>query len=291
MNQSPCHYRFSLIVATVDRVGELEKLLHSIARQQRDDLEVIIVDQNADDRLHSIVAGHASCFPIQHLKLSQRSVSIARNKGIAAAKGEILGFPDDDAWMPDGMLGRIEHALREKGNADSIADANASGLIIRCLDEQGRPTASLTGSQSEKVTRSNAHRYGVCSMIYLPRSAVQAVGGFDPQMGWGAPSPYQIAEDIDLLVRVLDHGCPVWFDADIHILHPPRHASHDANWQKRIYQQARSVSYLLKKNRFPLWYRMAYCILGIVRLAQALLPWSNNRLKIAWADLRGRLQG
>lgn len=287
-------YRFSLIVATVDRTDVLQKLLQSIAIQQRNDFEVIVVDQNDDDRLLPILAAYESHFPIQHLKLNQRSVSNARNAGIAVATGEVLGFPDDDAWMPQGMLERIDHKLKDmtSNNAAKNAAANAGcGLVIRCLDEQGKPTASDTPEQSGKVTRHNAHRYGVCSMLYLPRTAVQSIGGFDKHMGWGAPTPYQIAEDVDLLVRVLGQGCNVWYDATTHILHPPRHAGNDANWQNRIHQQSRSVSYLLKKNRYPLWYQAAYRILGAARLLTAFLPWSNVSVKVAWADLRGRLQG
>ena len=40
--------RFSLIVATLGRSREIGELLQSLLAQGRDDLEVIIVDQNAE---------------------------------------------------------------------------------------------------------------------------------------------------------------------------------------------------------------------------------------------------
>ena len=43
--------RFSLVIATRGRVAEVAEVLASIAAQQRQDVEVIVVDQNEDERL------------------------------------------------------------------------------------------------------------------------------------------------------------------------------------------------------------------------------------------------
>ena len=43
--------RFSLIVATLNRTDELGTLLESLNRQDHRDFEVIVIDQNADQRL------------------------------------------------------------------------------------------------------------------------------------------------------------------------------------------------------------------------------------------------
>ena len=47
MHSSP---QLSLIVATLGREAELARCLGSLAAQTRRDFEVVIVDQNADDR-------------------------------------------------------------------------------------------------------------------------------------------------------------------------------------------------------------------------------------------------
>ena len=47
--------RFSLIVCTVDRVAPLGRLLASLAAQSMTDFEIIVVDQNADERVAPIL--------------------------------------------------------------------------------------------------------------------------------------------------------------------------------------------------------------------------------------------
>ena len=51
--------RFSLIVATLGRTAELRRLLESLAVQTHQDFEVIVVDQNTDDRVSQILAPFA----------------------------------------------------------------------------------------------------------------------------------------------------------------------------------------------------------------------------------------
>jgi len=46
--------RVSFIVATAGRTGELYRLLDSLAAQTHQDIEVVVVDQNPDDRLGCI---------------------------------------------------------------------------------------------------------------------------------------------------------------------------------------------------------------------------------------------
>src|ERR1039457_7675625 len=99
----------SLIVATVNRVNELERLLDSLDSQTYKDFEIIVVDQNPDDRLVSIFQRHQS-LSIHHLR-SARGLSRARNVGLPDAKGEIIGFPDDDCWYPQQLLAHIKQAF------------------------------------------------------------------------------------------------------------------------------------------------------------------------------------
>lgn len=52
--------RFSLIVATIDRTEEFSVLLRSLAEQKLRDFELIVVDQNPDDRLSPLIKEWAS---------------------------------------------------------------------------------------------------------------------------------------------------------------------------------------------------------------------------------------
>src|SRR5271166_5434820 len=95
----------SLIVATMDRVTELERLLTSLDCQSYKEFEVIVVDQNPDDRLLLVLRSHEA-LTIRHLRCSP-GASRARNVGLRIAGGDIIAFPDDDCWYPEGLLASV----------------------------------------------------------------------------------------------------------------------------------------------------------------------------------------
>ena len=58
--------KFSLILCTVNRVAVLRDYFESLVRQQNPpSFEVILVDQNKDDRLLPIIADFEHQFPIR----------------------------------------------------------------------------------------------------------------------------------------------------------------------------------------------------------------------------------
>src|ERR1700687_2188783 len=84
--------KFSLVLATVGRTSELERFLMHLNRQSYRKLELILVDQNPDDRLIPLVTTYRECFPVIHCR-SAIGLSRARNVGLAHAAGDILAFP------------------------------------------------------------------------------------------------------------------------------------------------------------------------------------------------------
>jgi glycosyltransferase involved in cell wall biosynthesis len=83
---------FSLIVSTINRINELERRFKSLTTQDDDNFEVVVVDQNLDDRLEGIVTSYNQQFPILHLKQTQRGLSRARNLGRSHVKGDVIEF-------------------------------------------------------------------------------------------------------------------------------------------------------------------------------------------------------
>src|SRR5574340_342784 len=95
---------FSLVLATVGRTAELERFLDALERQTCPDFELLVIDQNPDDRLRPILNRHRGRFEIKHTR-SATGLSRARNVGLRLARGEIVAFPDDDCWYPTTLLG------------------------------------------------------------------------------------------------------------------------------------------------------------------------------------------
>ena len=82
--------KVSLIVATVGQTSEFHRLLASLDAQTYKNFELIVVDQNLDDRLENVIASFCDRLTITHLT-SPLGVSRARNAGIKKITGVIMG--------------------------------------------------------------------------------------------------------------------------------------------------------------------------------------------------------
>ena len=69
---------FHMIVATIGRTKELRRLLESLTQQEFSDFEVIVVDQNDDNRLDEVMDEFDGRVPLMRI-FSAKGVSRARN--------------------------------------------------------------------------------------------------------------------------------------------------------------------------------------------------------------------
>ncbi|HFQ90111.1 MAG TPA: glycosyltransferase family 2 protein, partial [Desulfobulbus sp.] len=92
--------RISVIIPTWNRVGFLEKAIGSVLAQTRPCDELIVVDDGSSDGTADLVRTMASIAgrEINYIFQENRGAAAARNRGIAAASGELLCFLDSDDW-------------------------------------------------------------------------------------------------------------------------------------------------------------------------------------------------
>jgi glycosyltransferase involved in cell wall biosynthesis len=193
----------SLVVATLGRTAQLVKLLDSLSRQDYPDFEVIIVDQNSDDRLEHLCKGN---WPFRLSRIhtpTERGLSRARNVGWKAAQGELILFPDDDCWYPAWFLSRGIQLI-----SASLADV----LTGRAADEAGHDINGRYSPVPHTITRSNAWISGIEWVMLFKKAVLLAVNGFDEEIGVGASTPWQACEGQDILLRALDKGFVCCFD-------------------------------------------------------------------------------
>ncbi len=83
----------------------IERAVHSALTQTYPVLEVLIVDDNTTPSPYSesILAAVEGMDRVRYIAMGQNGgVSRARNKGIENARGELIGFlDDDDEWLPE----------------------------------------------------------------------------------------------------------------------------------------------------------------------------------------------
>ena len=241
----------SLIVATVNRVTELDQLLTSLDAQTFKDFEVIVVDQNPDDRLAPIIRKHDR-LSIRHLR-SGRGISRARNTGLPLAKGGIICFPDDDCWYPEQLLASA---------ADWFAShPDRGGFLATLRDADNTPIGPKWPAGARLCTRGDIWRYGISATVFLRRGVTDAAGFFNENIGMGAASGYQSGEDCDYLLRPLDLGLSIWYEPAMTVYHPDFHSKD--RLREKTYSYALSCGYVLRTHGYSVLELSRWLILSL----------------------------
>ena len=110
----------SIIIPVYNVEKYIRPCLESVLRQNLDDsiYEIIIINDGTEDRsmemIQDIISSHPS---ISVINQENQSLSVARNKGIAKAKGEyILMVDSDDLLINDGLQLLLEEAIASKAD-------------------------------------------------------------------------------------------------------------------------------------------------------------------------------
>jgi glucosyl-dolichyl phosphate glucuronosyltransferase len=114
--------RFSIVIATYNRAGELLKTLQSLGYlKTSESWEVIVVDNNSTDNTENTVLKAAETFPVElrYIAEAEQGRSAALNSGIRIAKGEIIVVTDDDVRVEPDWLENVSASL-EQLNCDYL---------------------------------------------------------------------------------------------------------------------------------------------------------------------------
>ncbi|MES1200002.1 MAG: glycosyltransferase family 2 protein [Pseudomonadota bacterium] len=199
----------SLVVSTLGRTAQLARLLRSLEQQSYKNFEVIIVDQNADDRLKPVLEQHMSSLDIVATQ-SARGLSLGRNTGIELARGRILAFPDDDCWYPPNLLDDVVQAFAEEPKLDLLSG--------RTVDAALETSLSPFHKTARPIGRRNVWRSGNSNTIFV-RARSDGALMFDENLGIGAATIFQSGEETDLLLRLIAAGSYLRFDPIIIVHH------------------------------------------------------------------------
>jgi glycosyltransferase involved in cell wall biosynthesis len=271
--------RFDLVVATVDRTDDLERLLASLGGQTHRAFRVVVVDQNDDDRVERVLARHPALHAIR--LRSARGLSRARNAALSTLTGDVVAFPDDDCRYAPDLLGRV--AARFAG------DPRLDGLSGRPRDEDGRGRGRWP-TTPQAITRESVFHTAISHTIFLRRNLVERVGRFDERLGLGAGTPWGSGEEIDYLVRALDLGASLEYDPSLVVTHPVKPVSAD-ELVALGRRDGGALGYLLAANRYPARAILRFLLRPLVAAAAFAVLLDGTRARFQLATLGGRVRG
>jgi glycosyltransferase involved in cell wall biosynthesis len=266
-------------MTTLGRTTEIERLLHSLEAQTYRHLELVIVDQNDDQRLAPIIEAFSAKLAIERIT-SGRGAARGRNAGLARIRGDIVGFPDDDCEYPVDMLERVRQRL--------VADPHLDIVTGAAADWNGDPVGRWD-PESGPLTLDNVWRRGIAFNMFIRRSAMNQLGLFDEMLGPGSGTRFGAGEETELLVRAIRGGSASFYDPTLIALHPNKQFT-DVGIT-RAFGYGAGVGYVLRKHRCPL----SNLLTVLIRpFGGALIAVARGRMVEAryhLATLRGRSWG
>jgi glycosyltransferase involved in cell wall biosynthesis len=128
----------SVVIPTHNHAHFVGEAIQSVLGQTYRDFEVIVVDDGSTDNTQQVVAEFGD--QVRYIYQDNQGLSVARNSGIRAAKGELIGLLDaDDLYEPD-YMSTLVLFLSAHSKADAIYCA------CQFVDETNHPLPQWTGT-------------------------------------------------------------------------------------------------------------------------------------------------
>jgi GT2 family glycosyltransferase len=229
-----------LVIPTFNRPDALPRTLAAIAAQHfdRERFEVIVVEDAKNEAPvdvdgQALASADGQALAIRVLRADEPGASHARNTGWHAAQHPVVLFLGDDILAAPDLLAR-HAALHEQNPGDDVGvlghvewakELKRSAFMV-WLDhgiQFNYPSIHGTAAGPGHLYTAN---------VSLKRAALERVGGFD-----AANFPF-LYEDIDLGIRLFEHGFRLIYDKDARAEH-----LHDVTlerWKSRMQIQARA---------------------------------------------------
>ena len=276
--------RISLVISTVNRVAELTRLFDSLVSQDFEDFEVLVVDQNSDDRLMPLVERYQSLLNIRRLHTFKRhGISSGRNDGWRRAVGDVIVFPDDDCWYPSWFL--------RKGL--ELLDMTAADLVSgRMVDFNGRTINGRFASRPQFITRRSVWLTQAEWTTFHRRELLEGCGGFDETLGIGSSSPWQAAEGPDLILKAMKHGRVCYYDPLLYGFHLEYDLDDPTGKMAnkgRAY--GRGMGYVLRRHGFGFISLLHWALRPLITAFIATINGRFHRLVYSLSVSVGRIEG
>jgi len=184
--------RVTVVIPTFNRALLLTEAIGSVLAQTYRDYEIVVCDDGSTDDTAARV--HSCGSRVRYLRLDHCGrPGPARNRGIEAARGELIAFlDDDDLWEPDKLARQV--ALFDQQPALGLVYTNR-----RLLLRDGSYTAPvITPPPQRSGELLDVVLTGDCPCIctaLVRRDLLRRLGGFDETLDYAG-------EELDLWLRL-----------------------------------------------------------------------------------------
>lgn len=275
----------SLILATLGRDRELVDLFESLASQTYKDFELIIIDQNVDGKIDSIVEAFKDSMPLKHMKVNFNGNARARDYGIQFAVGDIIAFPDDDCVYETDVLEKVVGEFEQQQQL---------GILVAGSYDFSKTNFSIGVNSHKPIYFSRFNMMGVefTHFFCLTRMRRQE---FYLDHDFGINSKYCGAEGPELLYRLLRAKHKAFYTPDIKIYHANKDEYTIGSERMLKYSNGNGAlirKFFNERDVFMLYYMMKKMIVApLVKMIGAILIFNSKKAEYYYKNLVGIWQG
>lgn len=192
----------SIVVPAFNVECTLADTLKALLAQTYTDFEVIVVDDGSSDRTAEIAAQFSDDCRVRLIHQANRGLAGARNSGIAAARGQYIGFCDaDDLWLPGKLAAHVEHLDKNPHVGISYSGSAFINEIGELTGQAQKPR--LTDVSAAHIFKRNPIGNG--SAPVLRRSVLEQIS-YRPlnetTRDWHFDETFRQSEDIECWLRI-----------------------------------------------------------------------------------------
>ncbi|MBM2291747.1 glycosyltransferase family 2 protein [Sulfitobacter pseudonitzschiae] len=192
----------SIIMPAFNVQSTMRETLAALLAQTYASYEVIIVDDGSTDCTPGIAAQFAADPRVRVVRQANRGLAGARNTGIAAARGDVIGFCDaDDLWEPQKLARHVAHL-----QANPHVGISYSGSAL--MDDNDVLTGQAQRPRLHDVTASHIFKRNPIGNGSAPviRRAVFTQIAYRPRhetvRDWYFDETFRQSEDIECWLRI-----------------------------------------------------------------------------------------
>jgi len=292
----------SVVICTRDRPQQLACCLRSLQSLTTPAHEIIVIDNApSSDATQQLVAE----FPAVHYCREPRpGLSVARNRGIAIATGDLIAFTDDDVEVHPHWLEQLRTAFhhppvmamtglilpaRLETEAEEVFQRGSSGV--------GWGYRPLTFDsfffEKKKPYGVPVWQIGAGANMAFRREIFDQLGGFDERLGAGASG---CSEDSEFWYRILAAGWTCQYQPTAVVSHYHRADFTSLSQQMTAYMRGHVAALLIQASRHRHWgnfYRLLNSLPKYYakRITLGLLHGFQGKYRTVFTEIGGCLSG
>ncbi len=268
----------SAVVPTFNSARTLEQCLASIrSNRTRYKYEVIVVDAGSNDATLETARRYAD----KVLMASSNAPRINRQQGVDNSLGEVICFTDSDCVVPEDWIEKLVDGLLRLNHQDPQVVGVGGGNVPLLENPSFMEKAIAKAMRSPLVSfraRNTALYRRQCQVRHNPplnsalfKWAIQMVGGFDEEQGYGG-------EDMALDAKLVGRGFKLYYLPEVLVYH--RHRANFKAFVWQMYKLGRASVRIRRKFKgyLPLFYHgptllflMSFTPFIVIPLGMALL--------------------